>query len=808
VVRDDETRRRRSPVLLLGLALLAVAAAWVLWLAGRGSDSSAPQGGPVEHTNRLISEKSPYLQQHAHNPVDWYPWGEEAFEKASREDKPVFLSVGYSTCHWCHVMERESFESEDIARLLNEHFVSIKVDREERPDVDQVYMDAVQAMTGRGGWPMSVFLLPDGRPFFGGTYFPPEQFERVLTQVARTFRENRSELEQDAEEVTRAVASMMRTPRREAGAQLGRGIVKKALDVLHRQFDAQHGGFGGAPKFPPHTALRLLLHEYRETGDEGLLEMARVTLDGMALGGIHDHVGGGFHRYATDGRWFLPHFEKMLYDNALLARSYVEAYALTGDPFYREVAEGIFGWVAREMTSSDGAFYSALDADSEGVEGKYYVWSLAEVEEVLGPKESSPFCEAYHVEADGNFREEATGESTGRNVLYLSTRVSELSKVGGEDARDLADRLSADRAILAEARNRRIRPHLDDKILTSWNGLMISALAQASRALEEPDYAARARRAASFVLAHLWSEGRLLRRWREGEAKGEGYLDDYVYLAEGLLALHEATGEREWLDRAQDLAEAAIERFWDEEEGGFFYSAEGTEKLFVRPKEALDHPLPSANGTAALVLLQLGEETGEAKYRQRAERTLRAMAPWMERAPYGTDTLVLATSTYVGRQEKPRKEAQAMETAGGSQGVSAEKHPVKITARPSKARVAPGEQFEVEVKVEIEEGWHVNSRRPTVDFLLPSAIGLREGGPFEAGEPTYPKDRIIQVGEDQLAVYEGTVLLTMPVTVLKGAEPGVGTLGVVFQFQACDDQMCQAPDRVAVDVPMEIMPGQ
>ncbi|MBN1460577.1 MAG: DUF255 domain-containing protein [Armatimonadetes bacterium] len=746
----------------------------------------------MSYTNRLIDEKSPYLQQHAHNPVDWYPWGDDAFEKARREGKPVFLSVGYSTCHWCHVMERESFENESIARVLNEHFVSIKVDREERPDVDQVYMDAVQATTGRGGWPMSAFLLPDGRPFFGGTYFPPEQFRRLLEHVARTYCEHRSRLEHDAQEIAQAVAGMMRTSPRGTSLRLDRGIVKKALEVLHSQFDAEHGGFGGAPKFPPHTALRLLLHEYRAGGDEGLWEMARVTLEKMALGGLHDHIGGGFHRYATDDQWLLPHFEKMLYDNALLARNYLEAYALTRDPFYREVTEGIFGWVTREMTSPEGAFYCALDADSEGVEGRYYVWSRAEVEEVLGADSARAFCDAYQVETGGNYREETTGERTGMNVLRLAARASGLN---------------AEREKLLEVRARRVPPNRDDKVLSGWNGLMIAALAEASRVFEEPEYAARAARAARFVLGEMWSGSRLLRRWRDGEAKGEGYLDDYMYLAEGLLALYGVTGNSEWSDYARVLAEAALERFWDREEGGFFYSEEGTEELFVRPKEALDHPLPSGNGTAALVLIGLAEQTPKRHYRQQAERVLQAMAPWMEHAPYGTDTLVLATSVYLGSEENVSKEAQAMETAGESQGVSAERHPVKITARPSKARVAPGEEFEIEVRVEIEKGWHVNSRRPTVDFLLPSAVGLREGGPFEAGETAYPEDRIIQVGEDQLAVYEGTVLLKMPVSVLKGAAPGAGSAGVVFQFQACDDQMCQGPDRVDVDVPIEIMPA-
>ncbi len=605
----------------------------------------------MSHSNRLLHEKSPYLLQHANNPVDWYPWGEEAFDKARREDKPLFLSVGYSTCHWCHVMERESFENEKIATLMNEEYVAIKVDREERPDIDLVYMEAVQAMTGRGGWPMSAFLLPDARPFYGGTYFRPEEFTKVLKRVAQMYRQERGKVEEAAAEVVATVASMAGIPPRGEGVELGPQLVKRTLEVLHRQFDAEHGGFGTAPKFPPHTALPLLLHEYRQGNGEGLLGMVTRTLEAMALGGIHDHVGGGFHRYSTDERWFLPHFEKMLYDNALLARNYVAAYAITGDQLYRETAERVFEWVVHEMTSPEGGFCTALDAESEGVEGKFYLWRREEIAEALGELGAQAsrlhivdlFCDLYNVTPNGNYVEEATGAATGENVLYLQRRLEELAQEHSVEPAELEARVARAREKLLEVRGRRAFPHRDDKVITSWNGLMIGSLAFAGRVLGQMAYTQAAMQAADFIISNLWSEGRLLRRWREGEAKIPSFLDDYMYLADGLLELHEATGEKAWLDRAREITEAAIAEFWDEREGGFFFTGEHGERLFVRPKEALDHPLPSGNGTAARVLLKLAEATGETRFREYAERTLRAFVSWMQRAPFGTQTLALAT---------------------------------------------------------------------------------------------------------------------------------------------------------------------
>jgi hypothetical protein len=599
----------------------------------------------MSQPNRLIQEKSPYLLQHAHNPVDWYPWGPEAFEKAKREDKPVFLSIGYSTCHWCHVMERESFESEETAQVMNEHVVSVKVDREERPDLDQVYMIAVQLLTGSGGWPMSVFLTPEGKPFFGGTYFTPGRFRAIVGQIASAYHSRRPEIEQAADEVVAAVARHYAPPGE--APPLDGALVTTALDQLRGQFDAANGGFGGAPKFPPHGALPLLFHQYRAGGDERLLFMATRTLEAMALEGIHDHIAGGFHRYATDARWFLPHFEKMLYDNALLSRAYVEAHGITGDSFYREVAEGIYGWVAREMSHPDGGFYSAQDAESEGVEGKFYVWTRGEILNALGPEEGELFCRICGVEEQGNYREEPGGRRTGANILHLNRTLAEWAEEVGLPSADLAARISRARQALLAARERRARPHLDDKIIASWNGLMIASLAYAGRRLGEPRYTDAARKAADFILSQLRQDGHLLRRWREGEAKVPGFLEDYAFLAAALLELHETTGERDWLAQARELLEAALSLFWDETLGGFFFTAEGEERLFIRPKEVFDHPLPSGNGIAAQVLVRLAAVTGEPRYADLAGRTLRACAPWMAQAPQGTQSLVLALAMHM-----------------------------------------------------------------------------------------------------------------------------------------------------------------
>jgi uncharacterized protein len=549
-------------------------------------------------TNRLADETSPYLLQHKDNPVDWYPWDEEARERAAALDRPILLSIGYSSCHWCHVMERESFEDPETAQFMNEHFVPVKVDREERPDVDSIYMEAVQGMTGQGGWPLTAFLDTDGVPFYGGTYFPPEprhgmpSFRMVMEAVVESWATQRERI--------RAAAGQIRTQLGAVGRIEASGepptdeILDAAVRKLRMAADMRHGGFGGAPKFPPSSALELLL-------TRGEHEVVSTTLDAMAAGGICDQIGGGFARYSVDAIWLVPHFEKMLYDNALLARAYLHGYQALGQERWREVAERTLDWALLEMRGSEGGFYSALDADSEGEEGRFYVWSADEFREIAG----DAVADYYGITEPGNFE--------GRNIPNLIGRLEEPPPTNLDDAR----------TALYEARSKRVWPGLDDKRLASWNALMIAALADAGAVLGRGDYLDAARTAAEFVLTEMRDESaRLLRTWKDGEARLNAYLEDHAYLVEALLTLYEATFEVRWFDAARDTADAMIERFGDPERGGFFTTSADHERLIARRKDVDDHPIPSGNSSAAYGLLRLAALTGEHSYAARAEGVL------------------------------------------------------------------------------------------------------------------------------------------------------------------------------------------
>jgi hypothetical protein len=566
----------------------------------------------VTRTNRLAKEKSPYLLQHAHNPVDWYPWGDEAFAKAKAEDKPVFLSVGYSTCHWCHVMERESFENDETAKVLNERFVAIKVDREERPDVDEIYMEAVQAMNdGSGGWPMSVFLTPEGRPFFAGTYFPPEDrygrpgFRTLLERIAELWKTQRADIERNGEAMAKLLAESPSPP---PSGEPDRALLENAVKQMTGRYDARHGGFGGAPKFPPAMALMFLMRE--ASGDAGAMKIVAHTLDAMARGGMYDQVGGGFARYSTDAEWLIPHFEKMLYDNALLARCYAEAFQVTGNAYYERIAREILDYVLREMTAPGGAFWSATDADSEGEEGKYFVWTPEEIAGILGKDEGAAFCDYFGVTEAGNFEH-------GTSVLHVA-EYDEAAEA----------RFRPAKAKLYEARKKRIPPHLDDKILVSWNGLMISALAIASGALGEPRYRDAAERAAAFLLKECVVDGRLMRGHREGVMRVKGFLDDHALLAAGLLDLYEATGSLHHFRDARRIAADLSRLFEDEKDGAFWATGSDQEKLIARRKDPYDGAVPSGISVAANVQLRLAEMTGDDALRQSA---LRAWRPFLDR---------------------------------------------------------------------------------------------------------------------------------------------------------------------------------
>jgi uncharacterized protein YyaL (SSP411 family)/aryl-alcohol dehydrogenase-like predicted oxidoreductase len=567
------------------------------------------------HTNRLIHETSPYLLQHAHNPVDWYPWGEEAVHRAKAEGKPILLSIGYSSCHWCHVMERESFENEEVATLMNRHFVCIKVDREERPDLDDIYMAATLALNqGQGGWPMTVFLTPEQQPFFAGTYFPPTDgygrpgFARVLNHIAELWRGQRGELVQQAAQLTEHLAGQARVL---ASSNVGEREIRAAASELARTFDKTYGGFGPPPKFPPSMALSLLLRHHRRSGDAEALAMVAKTLEAMAQGGIYDHIGGGFARYATDERWLVPHFEKMLYDNALLTKAYLEGFQATGNAFFAQVAREILDYILREMTGPEGGFYSATDADSEGEEGKFFVWSPREVEAALGPEQGGWFCAYYDITEEGNWEEKSI-PNTPRSLPRMASRLS-------ISANELQKCIENGRAKLYEIRRRRTPPGLDDKILTAWNGMMIGAMAEGYRVLGDPRYLAAAMRAADFLLGSLRREdGRLLRTYRSGHAHLDAYLEDYAFLAEGLIDLYEAGGSAGHLHAATRLAERILADFRDDAGGAFYDTASGHEALIVRPRDGADGAIPSANAVAASALARLSFHLDRLDFREAA----------------------------------------------------------------------------------------------------------------------------------------------------------------------------------------------
>ena len=582
-----------------------------------------------QHTNRLAGETSPYLLQHAHNPVEWYPWGEEALEKSKREDKPILLSIGYSACHWCHVMERESFENEEIARQMNEQFVNIKVDREERPDLDQIYMSAVQMMTRHGGWPLTVFLTPDLVPFYGGTYFPPEDrhqmpgFPRILAAVSEAYRTRPEEVRQSAWEILSELRRM--GVAQESAEGIDAQLLDHAFRGLARSFDPSFGGFGGAPKFPSSMNLDFFLRTYKRTGDARALEMTAHSCRMMAQGGMYDQLGGGFHRYSTDARWLVPHFEKMLYDNALLTRLYLHAYQATGEQFFRRVAEETLGYVRREMLDELGAFYSTQDADSEGVEGKFFVWDLEEVESLLGPEDARLFCAYYDVTEGGNFEE--------RNILHVERPAAEVARAEKVTAERLTEALNRGRGILYTERERRVKPGRDEKVITAWNGLMLEAFAEASAVLGREDYREVAERNAEFILNTLMPDGLLLHVYKDGRAKHVGFLDDYAFVVSGLVTLYETTGRVRWLEAASALADRMVEEFWDEEGGGFFYNGRSGEKLIVRNKDYFDNATPSGNSVAAEALLRLSVLTGNEDYRRKAVNILRLVRDAVERYP-------------------------------------------------------------------------------------------------------------------------------------------------------------------------------
>jgi uncharacterized protein YyaL (SSP411 family) len=588
--------------------------------------------------NRLMDETSPYLLQHAHNPVDWYPWGTEALTRAKAEDKPIFLSIGYAACHWCHVMAHESFEDLDTAAIMNEHFVNIKVDREERPDLDEIYMEAVVAMTGRGGWPMSVFLTPEGVPFYGGTYFPPTDrygmpsFKRILVSIAQAYRQQRAEIESGGEQFKLQIGRSLPLEPHVDSSSLSAETLDLAFGGLERSLDAAHGGFGGAPKFPQPMNLEFLLRYHLRSGEPQALKMVDLTLTRMASGGIYDQLGGGFHRYATDAEWLVPHFEKMLYDNALLARLYLHAWQVTRRPLFRRIAEETLDYLVREMRHTAGGFYSSQDADSEGEEGKYFLWTPREVKSVLGDQEGDLFCRYFDVTPAGNFE--------GKSILNVKLDISSEAAASRTDEDRFRAAIEQGRERLLRAREERVKPGRDEKVLAGWNGLALAAFAEAAQVLGREDYRRVAERNAEFVLSELRRDGRLLRSWRAtssgetGQARLNAYLEDYAFCADGLLALYQATFDLRWFREARALADVMLAHFADSK-AGFFDTSDDHEPLFVRPKALQDNAIPSGNAMAADVLLRLAAYTGADAYRRPAEEILAAMSPTLRQYPGG-----------------------------------------------------------------------------------------------------------------------------------------------------------------------------
>ncbi|MBI2970413.1 MAG: DUF255 domain-containing protein [Gammaproteobacteria bacterium] len=791
----------RARTLYVIVAFLATIGAGIYGYRAGGVDSTETAGAPeaaeepviksaqkdpaisrgdttVEGRNHLAGEMSPYLLMHADNPVHWFAWGEAAFAKARAEDKPIFLSIGYTTCYWCHVMERESFSSQEVAALLNEHFVSIKVDREERPDVDEIYMTAVQMMGQRGGWPLSMFLTPDLQPFFGGTYFPKEHFMTLLANLNQAWEEHRRDIDDFAGRLETALGRMGSS---EAAAIPGNQVAALVADRLRDAFDAQYGGFGNAPKFPQPANLEFLLSHYERNGDRRDLEMVTRTLDAMARGGIYDQVGRGFHRYSTDDYWRVPHFEKMLYDNAQLLHLYARAHALSGEPRYRVIAMEIAEFVERVMTGPDGLFYSAIDSETDHEEGLYYVWRRAEIRDALTEEEFRIAEAAWGLDREPFF--------DGRYVLYWPGDYGQAAETLKLEVSVLFERLAPVRDKLLAHRQRRKMPLIDDKVITAWNGLMIEALAYAGRVLEEPELVARARRAAQALLATLRTESGLKHVYRKNTVKLDAYLDDYAATILALEELHRASGGSEWLAAAELIADEMIGRLWDAKAGGFFYAPGNVENLLVRSKAGYDGAIPSGPSLSVQALTGL-VVLGKPKYLGYAAGTLKANAAELERVPFALVAMVEGLADYheAGlplQLAMPAVPPQTEVVSGAAQNLSSAGYVDMRVQSPADQK--PMRNFEVALNV--AKGWHINANPASLEFLIPTSISARQGDiPLEL-DTEYPAGHIMDIGlEEPIAVYSGTV--RVPATVKPAVEePGIAGADIVVtaRVQACND---------------------
>jgi uncharacterized protein YyaL (SSP411 family) len=756
---------------------------------------------PPAHTNRLANETSPYLLQHQHNPVDWYPWGPEAFERARRENKPIFLSVGYSTCYWCHVMERQSFENESIAAEMNRRFVNIKVDREERPDVDQLYMTAVQVLTRHGGWPMSVFLTPDLRPFYGGTYFPPTDsygrpgFVTVLRGIEDAYRNRPGDVQKTSEQLVDILGQLAEPSPPDQPVSITDAFVESLVERSTSDYESVHGGFGSAPKFPRETLLELILVHNRHSPSEQRMRMLRHTLDAMADGGIRDQLGGGFHRYSTDAQWLVPHFEIMLYDNAMLAWVYTEASRQTGERRYADVARGVFNFVLREMTSPEGPFYTAFDAEVDAQEGLSYLWTAEEIERLLGPADAKIFNKVYGVDRGPNFADPHHGSGApDKNILFLPKPIEEVASELAMTVESLEAVLEPMRQTLYQARLKRKQPLLDTKVLTSWNALMIRALAFGGQVLNEPRYLDAAAKAADFLLSrHPTPDGGLYRTSRDGSAKYAGFLDDYAFLAQALLALHEAGQNGHWHDAAEALALTMIGGFGDAGAGGFYFTERDAKDLIVRQKVASDSPLPSGNAVAAMVLLDLGRV-------EEVRNTLAVFAQSLENNAEGMSSMVQAAALYLRRAE-PFTVSAAPEAGGGAGSADRPLSPQELAAGVVSVAARWDSAVELHVRLNILKGFHVNAHQPGApkDLPLVSTTLTVVGEAARRAHVEYPpgEEQRFAFADQPIRVYNGEVTLVVR---LVAPLPSGSSVRLNLSYQACDDTACLPPVTKQVEV--------
>ncbi len=773
-------------------------------IAGIGSaDESALKNpdGTWKWTNRLSKETSPYLLLHAHNPVDWYPWGDEALERAKKENKPIFLSVGYSTCYWCHVMEREVFSNPEIAAQMNEKYINIKIDREERPDLDEIYMTATQILLQRGGWPNSVFLTPELKPFFAGTYFPPTDmpnrpgFPTILAAVHEAWTTREDEVIESANKITDVIAAVTNKAFTPLNAiKLDRKGIESAVTHLKTTYSHAYGGFGTAPKFPSPANLEFLLSEYQRTTDKSLLEMVTRTLDMMAYGGIYDQIGGGFHRYSVDAKWLVPHFEKMLYDNAQMAKIYLQVYQLTEIPQYRRIAEEIFSFIANEMTSPDGGFYSALDAETDAEEGKYYVWTADEINKSIPINNVKQFTSVYGVDKGPNFE--------GKNVLFVPT---------GSEAESSIQSLKSARETLLAARSHREYPLLDTKVIVSWNGLMIDALAYGYEVLGEEKYLSAASKAAQFILDTMSKpNGELWHTYTAGVTSYDAYLDDYAFFVRGLIGLHNATDDERWFQDAKTLTDKMINLFWDDNNGGFFFTKADAKQLIVRTKKPHDSSIPSGNAVAVNNLMILDES-----YKEYAEKTLRSFAQSMEGTPASFMHILFALNIYLtldkkssvsSPQDKSDGDVSILPISPLEENSVGDVNQSLVKAAAKVKKPMKGNQVDVEVTVIVAAGWHINANPAGQDNLIPTTITVAEDAAVEVSEVKYPigKSVIFEFSPDPVNVYEDSFTIPLmlkqkPSTTINKNVPII----LKLDYQPCNETECLFPQTLEITLNLQ-----